>query len=53
MSETDSRHPKCFMPECIGTMEDELRTVRDDGKTIYMCESCLDDGWRMHVEVLD
>lgn len=61
MSETSSGEeqqneqcPDCEMPECVGSPDDETRAVRDPSDNLLeMCESCLDDGWRGAVEVLE
>ena len=42
------------MPECVGSYDDEAKAVRDPSDNLVeMCESCLDDGWRDVVEVLE
>jgi hypothetical protein len=42
------------MPECVGSSADETRLVEDPtGDLLSVCESCLDDGWRAVVEVLN
>lgn len=63
MSETNDRqeprtaqnsNPKCEMPECVGSRDDDTHAVRDPSdELLEMCDSCLDDGWRGVVEVLD
>ena len=46
--------PDCEMPECVGSYDDEAKAVRDPSDNLVeMCESCLDDGWRDVVEVLE
>lgn len=46
--------PNCDMPECVGEPSDDTKAVRDpEGELLEMCESCLNDGWRGVVEVLD
>lgn len=47
-------NPRCEMPYCEGTPDDETHAVRDpSGELLEMCDGCLDDGWRGTVEVLD
>lgn len=54
MSTTETRHPKCEMPECVGNRDDDSKAVRDpSGELLEMCDSCLDDGWHAVVEVLE
>lgn len=48
------QNPRCDMPECIGSPDDDAHAVRDpSGELLEMCDSCLDDGWGACVEVLD
>ena len=61
MTETNDTRPSgevqnadCEMPECVGSPEDNTKAVRDPSNSLVeMCESCLDDGWRGVVEVLE
>lgn len=44
----------CEMPECVGASDAETHAVRDPSdEVLEMCDSCLDDGWRAVVEVLN
>lgn len=55
MSDAESGTDRgCGMPECTAPPEREIHSVRGpDGKLLDMCEGCLNDGWDVHVEVLD
>jgi len=48
-------HPRCEMPDCSGSTDDELKTVNDpENTTLQMCTSCLDDdGWHAVVDVIE
>lgn len=49
-----NRNPVCEMPDCVGSKDDDTHAVRDPSdELLEMCDSCLDDGWRAVVEVLD
>jgi hypothetical protein len=50
-----SGHAKCDMDfACSGDVTDDVHAARDDnGDLIDICDGCLDEGYRMHVEVLD
>ena len=48
------RNPNCEMPDCDGECDGETHAARDpSGELVEMCDYCLDDGWRVVVEVLD
>ena len=44
----------CDMPDCVGVPDDTTKACRDpSGELVEMCESCLNDGWRSVVEVIE
>ena len=50
----DRSNPRCDMPECWGTSDDETHAARDPSdELLEICDSCLNEGWRGVVEVLD
>jgi len=52
--DNDNPNTDCEMPQCVGSPEDETKAVRDPSDNVVeMCESCLDDGWRGVVDVLE
>lgn len=52
--DNDNPNPDCEMPQCVGSPKDETKAVRDPSENVVeMCESCLDDGWRGVVDVLE
>lgn len=52
--DNDNPNPDCEMPQCVGSPEDETKATRDPSETVVeICESCLDDGLREAVDVLE